>query len=95
MLRLTEVRLRSDLKEKLGRLAGEQGRESEALVIEAVERLVNYDDCFIREVEKGLAAADHGEFADHGEREEFLARARIGYRETSLFGDLSRAVPRG
>ena len=61
MLRLMEVRLRSDWKEKLGPLAGQQSRKSEALVIVAVERLVNYDDCFIREVERGLAAADHGE----------------------------------
>lgn len=65
MLRLMEVRLTSDLKEKLERLADQQGRKSEALIIEAVERLINYDEWFIREVEKGLAAADRGELIDH------------------------------
>jgi len=62
-----EVRLSSDLQEKLNRLANEQGRESEALVIEAVERLVNYDEWFAREVEKGIAAADRGELLEHEE----------------------------
>jgi|HubBroStandDraft_5_1064220.scaffolds.fasta_scaffold24514_4 predicted transcriptional regulator len=27
--------------------------------------MVNYDESFIREVEKGIAAADRGEFVDH------------------------------
>ena len=43
------------------------GPESQSLVQEAVERLVNYDEWFIREVEKGLAAADSGDFLDHEE----------------------------
>jgi predicted transcriptional regulator len=34
-------------------------------VQEAVERLVDYDDWFLREVEKGLSAADRGEFLEH------------------------------
>ena len=46
-------------------MAIEQGRAAETLVQEAVERLVNYDDWFLREVEKGLAAADRGEFVEH------------------------------
>ena len=37
------------------------------LVVEAVQRMVNYDEWFIREVEKGIAAADRGEFVDHDE----------------------------
>jgi hypothetical protein len=39
-----------------------QGPAAEALVQEAVERLVDYDDWFLQEVDKGLAAADRGEF---------------------------------
>jgi predicted transcriptional regulator len=37
----------------------------ETLVQEAVDRLLNYNDCFLREVDKGLAAADRGEFVEH------------------------------
>jgi len=62
-----EVRLNSDLQAKLTRLAAEQGRDTEALAREAIERLVDYDEWFLREVEKGLAAADRGEFIDHEE----------------------------
>jgi predicted transcriptional regulator len=62
-----EVPLTPDLRAKLSRLAVQQGRPAEALVVEAVERLVNYDEWFLREVQKGLAAADRGELVDHEE----------------------------
>ncbi|MGA3187708.1 MAG: hypothetical protein ABSF22_11430 [Bryobacteraceae bacterium] len=51
-----EVPLTPDLEAKLSRLATQQGRQAEALVQEAVERLVDYDDWFSQEVDKGLAA---------------------------------------
>jgi predicted transcriptional regulator len=62
-----DVPLNPDLQAKLIRLAAHQGRASEVLVVEAVERLVNYDEWFLREVEKGLAAADRGEFVEHSD----------------------------
>jgi predicted transcriptional regulator len=60
-----EVLFNSDLQEKLSRLAAQQGRDAQSLVREAVERLVDYDDWFLQEVDKGLAAADQGEFIEH------------------------------
>lgn len=62
-----DVPLNPDLQAKLSRLAAQQGRASEALVVEAIERLVNYDEWFLREVDKGLAAADRGELVDHSD----------------------------
>lgn len=62
-----DVPLNSDLRAKLSRLAEQQGRASEALVVEAVERMVNYDEWFLREVDKGLAAAGRGELVDHAD----------------------------
>ncbi len=59
------MRLNPDLQAKLTRLATQQGRDNESLVVEAVERMVNYDEWFVQEVEKGLTAADRGEFIDH------------------------------
>jgi predicted transcriptional regulator len=73
-----EVRLNPNLQEKLTRLASEQGRDSEALVVEAVERLVNYDEWFLQEVEKGLAAADRGEFVDHEDVKKLIDRRHPG-----------------
>jgi len=62
-----EVVFSPDVQAKLSRLAAEQGRDTQSLVQEAVERLVDYDEWFIREVEKGLAAADRGEIIEHEE----------------------------
>ena len=62
-----DVPLNPDLQAKLSRLAENQGRASEALVVEAVERMVNYDEWFLREVDKGLEAADRGELVDHAD----------------------------
>ncbi len=60
-----EVQLTAELQSKLTRLAEQRGSDSAALVTEAIERMVNYDAWFISEVEKGLEAADRGEFTDH------------------------------
>lgn len=62
-----EVHFSVELQEKLNRIAAQQGRDSESLVREAVERLVDYDEWFFREVEKGIAAADQGKFVEHDE----------------------------
>jgi predicted transcriptional regulator len=61
------VHLNPDVQAKLTRLAAELGRDTEALAREAIERFVDYDDWFIREVEKGLASADRGELLTHEE----------------------------
>ena len=73
-----EVRLKPDLEEKLSRLASEKGRDRESLVVEAVERMVDYDAWFVQEVEKGLAAADRGEFIEHEEVRKLIDRRYPG-----------------
>ena len=62
-----EVHLDPDVQAKLVRLAAEQGRDAEVLAREAIERFVDYDEWFIREVEKGLAQIDRGEVLTHEE----------------------------
>jgi predicted transcriptional regulator len=76
-----EVHLTADVQEKLSRLAAQQGRDMEALAQEAIERLVDYDDWFIREVEKGLASAERGELLTHEE---------VGKRLEALLADKRR-----
>ncbi len=73
-----EVNLNPELQNKLARLAAERGRETQELVQEAIERFVNFDDWFIREVEKGLAAADRGEFIEHADIGELIKRRYPG-----------------
>lgn len=62
-----EVRLSPELQAKLDRIAAQQGRDTESLVHEAVERFLGYDEWFIREVEKGLAQIERGEVLEHEE----------------------------
>jgi predicted transcriptional regulator len=54
-----------DLESKLARIASERGRSVEMLVAEAVQRFVDYDEWFKREVEQGISAADRGELVEH------------------------------
>ncbi|MGC9996439.1 MAG: toxin-antitoxin system antitoxin subunit [Terriglobia bacterium] len=62
-----EVDLTPDLEARLTRRAAEQGRDTRSLVREALERFLDYDEWFAREVEKGLAAADRGELSEHAD----------------------------
>jgi len=78
-----EVRLHPDVQAKLSRLADARGSDAEMLAREAIERFVDYDEWFIREVEKGLAQIDRGQVLSHEE---------VGTRlEKLLTGKHSRA----
>jgi len=69
LLRLAnmEVHLNPDVQARLTRLAAERGSNAEKIAREAIERFVDYDEWFIREVEKGLAQIEHGETLSHAE----------------------------
>lgn len=62
-----EVHLNPDVQAKLSRIAAARGSDAELLAREAIERFVDYDEWFIREVEKGIASADRGELLSHEE----------------------------
>ena len=75
-----EVTLSPDLQAKLSRVARDRGTNAQALAREAIERLVDYDDWFLREVEKGLAQIDRGETLGHEEVGTRLERRLTGKR---------------
>lgn len=62
-----EVQFTPDQQTKLLRMAEAQGRPAEALVQEAVERLLHFDEWFLSEIDQGLAAADRGDLVEHGD----------------------------
>jgi len=62
-----ELNVPPDLETKLARAADRRGMAAEALVLEAIERAVEYDDWFLREVEKGLAQIERGDVLTHEE----------------------------
>jgi predicted transcriptional regulator len=73
-----QVNLPPELQAKLDRIAAQQGRVPESLVNEAVERLVGYDEWFVRQVEKGLAQVERGEVLEH---EQVVAKVENLIRE--------------
>jgi predicted transcriptional regulator len=60
-----ELNLPVELEGKLAAAASRRGVSVEALAREALERAVDYDDWFLREVEKGLAQIDAGQVLTH------------------------------
>ncbi len=62
-----DVHFKPNVEARLSRVAGEQGVATETLVEEAVERFLEYEDWFVREVDKGVAAAKRGEFVEHAD----------------------------
>jgi predicted transcriptional regulator len=62
-----EVTLSADLQAKLARIAQERRTNPQDLAREAIERLVDYDDWFVREVDKGFAQIERGATLSHEE----------------------------
>lgn len=62
-----ELTLPDELQAKLARIARERGTHPQDVAREAIERLVDYDDWFVREVEKGLAQIESGDTLSHEE----------------------------
>jgi predicted transcriptional regulator len=62
-----EVQLSPEKQARLQDFAARTGREAARLVVEAVDRMLEYDARFIEAVEKGRAAARRGELLEHDE----------------------------
>jgi len=69
-----EIVFTQELENKLCRLASKEGRDSASLVVEAVERLVDYDAWFLAEVDKGLVQIEAGRTLSHDEMGSRLQR---------------------
>ena len=64
-----EVGLTPDQFDKVAQLAQferlAQGCAAETLDPEAIDKLLDYDEWFLREVDHGIAEADRGDFVEH------------------------------
>jgi len=60
-----EVQLSAEKQARLQDVASRTGREAAQLVVEAVDRMLEYDARFIEAVEQGRAAARRGELLEH------------------------------
>lgn len=62
-----EVQLSADKEARLQHFATRTGKDPAQLVVEAVDRMLEYDARFVEAVEEGRAAAHRGELIDHEE----------------------------
>jgi predicted transcriptional regulator len=66
-LKATSVRLDDDTLARVGQMAEAMDRPRAWLMAEAIKQYVSREEWFIREVEKGVQAADEGRLVDHTE----------------------------
>ena len=63
-LKATSVRLDDDTLARVGQMAEAMDRPRAWLMAEAIKQYVSREEWFIREVEKGVQAADEGRLVD-------------------------------
>lgn len=66
-LKATSVRLDDETLERVGKMADAMDRPRAWLMAYAIKQFVEREDWFIREVEKGVNAADQGKLVDHSD----------------------------
>lgn len=66
-LKATSVRLDDETLERVGKMADAMDRPRAWLMAYAIKQFVEREEWFVREVEKGINAADQGQLVDHGE----------------------------
>jgi len=66
-LKATSVRLDDETLTRVGKIAEAMDRPRAWLMAEAIKQYVAREEWFIREVEKGVKAADEGRLIDHGD----------------------------
>ncbi len=66
-LKATSVRLDDETLDRVGKMADAMDRPRAWLMAHAIKQFVEREDWFIREVEKGVSAADQGQLVEHAE----------------------------
>jgi len=66
-LKATSVRLDDETLKRVGQMAEAMDRPRAWLMAEAIRQYVEREEWFIREVEKGMKAADEGRLVDHAD----------------------------
>lgn len=66
-LKATSVRLDDETLTRVGQMAEAMDRPRAWLMAEAIKQYVAREEWFIREVEKGVKAADEGRLIDHAD----------------------------
>ena len=73
-----ELHLTPDREARLHRVAARTGKNAEQIVVEAVDRMLEYDERFAAAVEEGRASARSGDLLEHDEVVERIERILRG-----------------
>ena len=65
--RAMELHFTPELEARLARIAAQQGRNTDELVQEVLNRYLERETRFIEAVQKGIASADRGDLLEHDE----------------------------
>ena len=71
-----EVHVAPELEAKVARFAAQQGRDPNELVQDVLTRYLEGEASFLEAVEKGIAAAERGEFLAEEEMDARVARVK-------------------
>ncbi|MGA3115652.1 MAG: ribbon-helix-helix protein, CopG family [Syntrophobacteraceae bacterium] len=66
-MKTTTVRLDDDILDRLDGLAKVLSRSRSWVINQAIDRFLEYEEWFVREVKNGLAEVEKGEVANHEE----------------------------
>ncbi len=66
-LKATSVRLDDETLQRIGQMAESMDRPRAWLMAHAIKQYVEREEWFIREVEKGIKAAEEGRLVDHAD----------------------------
>jgi predicted transcriptional regulator len=66
-LKATSVRLDEETLSKVGQMAEAMDRPRAWLLAHAIKQFVEREEWFVREVEKGVRAADEGQLVSHAD----------------------------
>ena len=69
-----DVQLSPEQQERLEKLAADRGADTSTVLSQMVAHALEYEEWFIREVEKGRASLRRGEFVDHDELKARIAK---------------------
>ena len=67
MQKTTTVRFEQETLARLDQIAASLGRPRSWIINAAVTKYLEYEVWFLEEVQKGIDAADHGDFVSHDE----------------------------
>jgi len=84
------VRVPAEVKDQIDALAENMDRSRSWIVNQAIETYIRHNEWFIREVQKGMDAAERGEFASPEEVEATFRRL-TGGRRSAGGGKLDKA----